>query len=522
MLYIYFIAVFVGVFILWDPHKKTSDLKLGASPPGPPGKPIVGNLLEIPNKHSWLKFAEWAKEYGTIFQLNIAGRKHVVLSTEKIANDLLRERGSLYSSREYLPFASGLLSKNLRLLFLPYNDLWRRGRKLMHHLTMNSVASSYEPIQDYESKKFLASFVQKPADYEKWFELYASGVVYRIGFGRWIETGHESDFKRIIAVGKNVERVATPGSYLVDSFPLLNVIPEALAPFKREAARLHAEELSLFRKLQQDVQEESSEGQRRSSFTRTFLDNRETYQLSDDEAAYVIGTLFEAGSGTTAAAMMSFCLAMCHHPEWQSKMQDELDDRVGDRMPGFSDISQLPTIRAVIKEVLRWRPVTAGNVPHQLIKDDSYQGYFFPKGTVFHANQWAIHRDPETYPDPESFRPDRWLDPKFPTYQEPLTKFPTLQNYSCFGFGRRICPGQTIAERSLNILTARIAWAVTLSRKKNSKGEDMPLPLYDYTSGFNVQPLKFEFDVVARSPGRAERVADIFKEARSMRDKVLG
>lgn len=85
------------------------------------GKPIVGNLPDIPKIHSWLKFKEWADEYGPIFQLNIAGRKHVVLSQEKIANDLLRERGSLYSSREYLPFASGLLSNNLRPLLLPYN-----------------------------------------------------------------------------------------------------------------------------------------------------------------------------------------------------------------------------------------------------------------------------------------------------------------------------------------------------------------------------------------------------------------
>lgn len=85
------------------------------------GKPLVGNLLDIPPYHSWLKFKEWSDIYGPIFKLNIAGRTHVVLSTEKIANDLLRERGSLYSSREYLPFASGLLSNNLRPLFLPYN-----------------------------------------------------------------------------------------------------------------------------------------------------------------------------------------------------------------------------------------------------------------------------------------------------------------------------------------------------------------------------------------------------------------
>jgi hypothetical protein len=48
------------------------------------------------------------------------GRNMVVVSTEKVANDLLRERGTLYSSREQLPMAAQLMSQNLRPLFLPY------------------------------------------------------------------------------------------------------------------------------------------------------------------------------------------------------------------------------------------------------------------------------------------------------------------------------------------------------------------------------------------------------------------
>jgi hypothetical protein len=84
------------------------------------GKPVVGNLLDIPPQHSWLKFKAWADQYGPIFRLSIFGRNLVVVSTEKVANDLLRERGNLYSSREQLPMAAQLMSRNLRPLFLPY------------------------------------------------------------------------------------------------------------------------------------------------------------------------------------------------------------------------------------------------------------------------------------------------------------------------------------------------------------------------------------------------------------------
>ena len=253
---------------------------------------------------------------------------------------------------------------------------------------MPTAADSYQPVQDYESKKLLLSLIENPRKYDKWFELYASGVVFRIGFGKWIETGEEPEVKRIIEVNHNLERVASPGAYLVDTLPFLNMLPEALAPFKREGRKLHEEELSLFRQLQNGVRCAVVKGSEVQSFTRTFIENQETYQLSDDEGAYVIGTLFEAGSGTTAAAMMSFCLAMCHFPEWQKKMQGEVDSRVGPRMPQFSDIPNLPIVRAVIKEVLRLRPVTAGGFPHELTKDDEYDGYHFRKGTIFHPNQW--------------------------------------------------------------------------------------------------------------------------------------
>jgi len=105
----------------------------------------------------------------------------------------------------------------------------------------------------------------------------------------------------------------------------------------------------------------------------------------------------------------------------------------------------------------------------------------------------AIHHDKSLYPDPDVFKPDRWLSSAYPTYREPLSKFPTLQNFSAFGFGRRICPGMNIAEKSLYLLVARIAWACTISKRPN-----VDVPWYDYTAGFNTQPKKFSFDLKAR------------------------
>jgi Cytochrome P450 len=128
-------AVLVVVFFLRRQVKLPAGTKLPPAPKGAiattehelpfvltkTGKPLVGNLLDIPSQHSWLKFKEWGDQYGPIFRLNLAGQCHIVLSSEKVANDLLRERGNIYSGRPDLPAAARLLSANLRPVFLPHN-----------------------------------------------------------------------------------------------------------------------------------------------------------------------------------------------------------------------------------------------------------------------------------------------------------------------------------------------------------------------------------------------------------------
>lgn len=112
-------ALLTLVFISLSPKRLLP--KGSRYPPGPPGKPLVGNLLDIPKQHSWLQFKKWADQYGPLMRLTLAGNEHYVVSTEKVANDLLRERGSLYSSRAQAPASAQLLSNNLRPVLLPYN-----------------------------------------------------------------------------------------------------------------------------------------------------------------------------------------------------------------------------------------------------------------------------------------------------------------------------------------------------------------------------------------------------------------
>jgi hypothetical protein len=182
--------------------------------------------------------------------------------------------------------------------------------------------------------------------------------------------------------------------------------------------------------------------------------------------------------------MMSFMLCSTLHPDKYQKLCDEIDKNIpSDRLPSFPDLPNLPYLRAFVKENLRWRPVTAGGVPHKITtKDDIYDGYLIKKNSVIHAVQWSIHRDPTLYPEPETFLPERWLDPKYPTYSE------------------------NIAERSLYIEAAMIAWACDIKEVPGKRP-----PLYDYAAGFNTRPNWFPFELKARK-GRGMLVKNEFEK----------
>ena len=127
-----------------------------------------------------------------------------------------------------------------------------------------------------------------------------------------------------------------------------------------------------------------------------------------------------------------FFLAMIFNPKAMKKAQEELDRVVGKgELPGFAHRGDLPYIDALIKEVLRWNPPVPSGVPVRAMQDDVYRGCFIPAGATVIGNVWAICQNPDVYPDPKSFNPDRFLkDGKI----NPLVLDPEDR---IFGAGRR-------------------------------------------------------------------------------------
>lgn len=474
----------------------------------------MGNLLDIPPYHSWLKFREFIQEYGPIVRLSILGQEHVIIGKERIANDLLRERGTIYSDRFQAIASVRLLSDDLFLLFIPYGELWRRERRFMHNVATSTVAATYRPAQTLEAVRMLRDILRAPEDYQSIFECYSVGIGMRLVYGQRLASGWARECRIILDIVHELERVGSPGAYLVDILPSMLYIPDFLAPWKRYLKARQRQDEAFFTELVGRTRHDMQSGKKTRSWTRTWLETKEKWGLSDREAIYMLGSVFEASATSTSSAMMSFVLAMVRYPEWFAKLQAEVDRVVGpDRLPTYDDTPNLPLLRACVKETLRYYPVTGGGFPHKLTQDDVYQGYFLKAGTIVHPVQWAIHRDPDLYPEPDVYNPGRWLDPAFPTYKEPLTVYPNLQNFTAFGHGRRICQGINIAESSANLQVVLLAWGSDIGRARDADGNEIVPPFYDYEIGFNVAPKPFRFTLTPRSPEQAALIESVYQQS---------
>jgi len=149
-----------------------------------------------------------------------------------------------------------------------------------------------------------------------------------------------------------------------------------------------------------------------------------------------------AGSETTSTTLMWWTLAMVIFPQVQRRAQAELDAVVGrTRLPTFADAPRLPYVRAVIKEVLRWRPGLPLGVSHKATEGDWYEGMFVPKGATCVANIWQCNHDRAVFgDDADEFKPERHLDDEGGLRPGPIET--NQEGHSSFGFGRRICVGK--------------------------------------------------------------------------------
>ncbi|EIW86001.1 cytochrome P450, partial [Coniophora puteana RWD-64-598 SS2] len=188
---------------------------------------------------------------------------------------------------------------------------------------------------------------------------------------------------------------------------------------------------------------------------------------------------------------------MIHHPEAQKHAHDQIDDVVGkDRLPMFEDRESLPYIDAILRETMRWMPVLPVNMPHGVTDDDTFEGYFIPKGQLCTITSEELLHDEENYKDPLVFNPDRFLDAGGKLTND-------MSHMMGFGFGRRICPGRYLAEGSLWSAMACLLATFNFSKLKDEEGRELGVEPC-WTTGLSTHPRGFKCSITPRSLSIAE------------------
>jgi cytochrome P450 len=170
--------------------------------------------------------------------------------------------------------------------------------------------------------------------------------------------------------------------------------------------------------------------------------------VTDEQLRDEVLTMFTAGHETTALALAYSFLLLSQHPEAERALSAELASVLGSRAPTLSDLPKLPHTEAVVLEAMRLYPPSYA-IGREPIRDAELGGYRVPRGNQIIMSQWVLHRDPETFPEPEAFRPERWLDG--------LQKRLPRCAYMPFGAGPRKCIGSTFAMIEAPLLLATIA-----------------------------------------------------------------
>lgn len=260
---------------------------------------------------------------------------------------------------------------------------WTRQRKFANVIMRESEKVMFNHYPEIEAKRMLVELLDAPDRYNHALESFIARVTCRLAWGHSEASDELKQRARELLIG------VSPTGALGNKIPFIMALPDWLSPAKAWERRRAGTERRFFEIMQGQVENDIQEKKAPQSWMKLFLDNRSkwgfTYEL---EGAYAVGMHGIAGALTIAAPLQTFCLAMCFYPQYLPMLHEEIDRVCGDRLPVAEDRPNLPFLRAIIRECLRWRPPVPTGIPHALTQDDEYNGYFIPKGSVMHPLEW--------------------------------------------------------------------------------------------------------------------------------------
>ncbi|KAI3444656.1 hypothetical protein Pfo_001321 [Paulownia fortunei] len=441
-------------------------------PPGPYQFPIIGNILDLGSKpHQSL--SKLSNKYGPVMSLKLGSITTIVVSSPETAKIVLQKHDLAFSSRTIPSAAKSLNHDKFSMAWLPVENQWRKLRKICKE-QMFSV-SRLDAGQGLRREK-----LQKLCDYVK--EYCQKGLAVDIGEAafttslnlmsatlfsvEFAQFNSDSSQEMKDVVWGVMKCLGTPN--LADYFPVLkSADPQGIL----SEAKIYFEKL--FAIFDGIIDEKLNCRGEKNDLVEALIDlnQKDEAELSRNDIRHLLLDLFVAGTDTTSGTVEWAMAELLRKPVKMSRVRGEITDIIGkNQIIQESDIPRLPYLQAVVKETFRLHPAAPFLVPHKAEADVEINGYTVPKNAQILVNVWASGRDSRTWPNADSFMPERFLD-----HNDQIDFRGKDFELIPFGAGRRICPGLPLAYRMVHLMLASLVGNFGWKLEESTKPEELDM-----------------------------------------------
>ncbi|XP_031264966.1 cytochrome P450 77A4-like [Pistacia vera] len=466
------LIIFSALFFLCLWWRHLSKIRRGSKnqlPPGPPGWPLVGNLIQVilQRRHFIFIIRDLRKKYGPIFTMQMGQRTMVIVTSSQLIHEALVQRGPAFASRPpdspiRLVFSVGKCAINSA----EYGSLWRTLRRnfvteLITPTRVKQCSWIRKWAMEYHMKR-----IKNEASENGFIEVMSNcrlticSILICLCFGAKIS---EERIKHIESILKDVMLITSP--QLPDFLPILTPLFHRQM---KEAKQLRKRQLDclvpLIRNRKDFVQKgENPNSEMVSPVGAAYVDSlfglepNGRGQLGDEEIVTLCSEVISAGTDTSATTVEWALLHLVLNQEIQEKLYKEIVDCVGkDRLVEEEDVEKMVYLDAVVKETLRRHPPGHFLLSHAAIKDTELGGYAIPAGAYVEFYTAWVTEDPDLWSDAREFRPERFVDGDGVGVDVTGTRGVKMVP---FGAGRRICPAWSLGMLHINLLLARMVHA---------------------------------------------------------------
>ncbi|CAJ1929450.1 unnamed protein product [Sphenostylis stenocarpa] len=424
--------------------------RLKNPPPSIPSFPLIGNLHLLKHPiHRTLHAL--SQKYGPIFTLRFGYQPVLVVSSAAAAEECFTKNDIIFANRFHSTKTKYLAFNNTVITVSSYGDHWRNLRRISSlEILSNHRLNSFLGIRNDETLKLLRKLARvsgKDAGFTRvelrpMFAELTFNIVMRMVCGKRYYGEEELD-------GTNAEEAKKFRDVMdeLSQFGLGSNLGDFVPIFRLFNFSGHKKLRKFGEKLDALFQGLIDEHRSKKESSDTMIDHLLSSQQSQPEyytdqiIKGLIMALIVAGTETSAAAIEWGMSHLVNNPEVLEKARIELDTHVGEvRLVEEMDVTKLQYLQNIVSETLRLTPPVPMLIPHLSSEHCTVGGYDVPRNTVLMVNAWAIHRDPELWANPTSFKPERFENG--PVNGRQLIPF---------GMGRRACPGAAMAQRTLGL-----------------------------------------------------------------------